>query len=212
MEEVVEEIQRDGTFDWAPTSNSPFMSVMMRKSCPTSLPRIYLDEPSNRYGSPEEREARARAREAIEELRRAFRTAAHNRHRHNRPPPEEAAEPDEIIEFRLALEELAESGQAPATIALVKRWQRRTRCADYEFQWGLKKLDKVVDASLPAAFCGSLHNTASNCRKRLMHRRLAGYRGEAVLLSDVSLVRTVFYATAEQKIHQDRIGMTSHMW
>jgi len=45
---------------------------MMRKSSEPPSLDIYLDEPSNRYGSPEEREARPRAREAIEELRRAL--------------------------------------------------------------------------------------------------------------------------------------------
>jgi hypothetical protein len=149
MEEVAEEIQGDGTFDWAPTSNSPFYERDDEEELPEppSLD-IYLDEPSDRYGSPEEREARARAREAIEELGRALERPRIIGIGHNRPPPEEAAEPDEIIEFRLALEELSgELAKPQPTIALVKRWATPLRdVLITSSKWGLKKLDKVVDA------------------------------------------------------------------
>jgi hypothetical protein len=149
IDEVVREIQRDGIVDWAPGSNSPFYEheEPPEPEEPPSL-EIYSDEPSDRYGSPEEREARARAREAIEELRRALERPRIIGIGHNRPPPEEAAEPDEIKEFRLALEELSgELAKPQPAIALVKR--RATPLRDVlitSSKWGLKKLDKVVDA------------------------------------------------------------------
>ena len=60
IDEVVREIQRDGIVDWAPGSNSPFYEheEPPEPEEPPSL-EIYSDEPSDRYGSPEEREARA---------------------------------------------------------------------------------------------------------------------------------------------------------
>jgi hypothetical protein len=63
IDEVVREIQRDGIVDWAGGSNSPFYEheEPPEPEEPPSL-EIYSDEPSDRYGSPEEREARARAK------------------------------------------------------------------------------------------------------------------------------------------------------
>jgi hypothetical protein len=108
---------------------------------PPSL-EIYLDDPSDRYGSPEEREARAKAREAIENLRRLLESPRPIGIGHNRPP-------DELLP---ALQELsAELAQPNPSIAVVKRSATPLRdaliaCA----KWGLKKIDRAVDAAVVA--------------------------------------------------------------
>jgi hypothetical protein len=152
IDDVAKQVGRDGTHDWAPAPNSPFYDDGRddegeEQPEPPSLD-IYLDEPTDRYGSPGEREARARASEAIEELRRALERPRIIGIGHNRPPPEDAAEPDEIKEFRLALEELSgELAKPQPAIALVKRWATPLRdVLITSSKWGLKKLDKVVDA------------------------------------------------------------------
>jgi hypothetical protein len=149
---LVKEIESDATIHWAPAPNSPFYERdddgELRE--PPSLD-IYLDEPSDRYGSPEEREARARAREAIENLRRALESPRAIGIGHNRPPDEEE-EPEEIKELRPALQELsAELAKPNPSIAVVKRWATPLRDAFIAcINWGLKKIDGAIDAGLKA--------------------------------------------------------------
>lgn len=55
--EVVDKIQSDGTYEWAPRPNSPFYDdgrdEQHEEPPEPPFARFYLDEPSNRYGSPE---------------------------------------------------------------------------------------------------------------------------------------------------------------
>jgi hypothetical protein len=153
IENIREEVESHGTFEWAPGAVSPFYKgdddEKLRE--PPSLD-IYIDEPSERYGSPEEREARARAREAIENLRQALESRRAIGIGHNRPPDEETEEPDEIIELWPALQGLsAELAKPNPAISVVKRWATPLRdaliaCA----KWGLNKIDGAIDAGLKA--------------------------------------------------------------
>lgn len=157
IDDVAEEIGRDGTADWAPAPNSPFYDDGRddedeEQPEPPSLD-IYLDEPSDRYGSPEEREARARAREAIEELRRALERPRIIGIGHNRPPPEEEKEPEGIKELRPALQELStELAKPNPDIALVKRWATPLRDALVATaKWSAKKIDIALDEAAKTA-------------------------------------------------------------
>jgi hypothetical protein len=154
INDVTKEIQSDGIFDWAPSSNSPFYDDGRddedeEQPEPPSLD-IYLDESSDRYGSLEEQEARARARAALDELQKALDASRPIGIGHNRPPAEEVeepTEPEEIKELRPALQELsAELAKPEPSISLVKRWATPLRNALIaSSKWGLKKIDKVVD-------------------------------------------------------------------
>jgi hypothetical protein len=172
IEEVVEEIQRDGTFDWAPTSNSPFYEHDDEEEPPEppSLD-IYLDEPSDRYGSPEECEARARAREAIDDLLRALGPPRPIGIGHNWPPDEEAQDAEEIKELRPALQELsAELAKPDPAIAVVKRCATPLRDALLATaKWALRKIDKGLDAAITAAAGGGVLWLAAQ-HSELLHK------------------------------------------
>jgi hypothetical protein len=157
--EVVDEIQSDGTYDWAPRANSPFYDDGRDEEDeaspePPSL-EIYIDEPSDRYGSPEEREARAEALEAIENLRTIFQTRRPIGIGHNEPP-EDTQQPEEISELPEALQELSAELQKPnPEITLVKRWATPLRNALIaSAKWTLKKLDGALTAVLNIAAVG----------------------------------------------------------
>jgi hypothetical protein len=61
IEEAVEEIERDGLTDWAPVHIGDDYDEPEPPEEPISLD-IFLDEPSDRYGTPADYEARARER------------------------------------------------------------------------------------------------------------------------------------------------------
>jgi hypothetical protein len=67
IDEVVEKIESDGLTDWAPVHTTDDFDES-EPGEPTSLEK-FSDEPGPRYGTPEDYEARARAREALEKLR-----------------------------------------------------------------------------------------------------------------------------------------------
>jgi hypothetical protein len=156
--EVVEKIESDG-IDWAPRSNSPFYAHDRDEEDeespePPSL-EIYLDEPSERYGSSQEREARAEALEAIENLRRTLQTRRPIGIGHNRPP-DDLLQPDEISQLPQALQELSAVLQEPdPEIALVKRWAAPLRAAVIaSAKWTVKKLDGAFTAVLNVSAVG----------------------------------------------------------
>lgn len=154
IEEAVKEIESDGIVDWAPVHTGDDYDEPEPPEDPISLD-IYLDEPSDRYGSLEEQEVRARAREAIDELREALERPRPVGIGHNRPPEEEE-EPEEIAELRPAIAELsAELAKPSPTIALIKRWATPLRSALIACaQWGLKKIDGGIDATVKAGMVG----------------------------------------------------------
>lgn len=140
IEEAVKEIESDGIRDWAPVHIGDDYDEPEPPEEPISLD-IFLDDPSDQYGTPADYEARARAIAAIDELRRALETPRPIGIGHNRPPAEEVEEPEEIKELRPAIEELsAELAKPNPAIPLIKRWATPLRDALIaSSKWGLKK-------------------------------------------------------------------------
>ena len=158
--EVVDEIQSDGTSDWAPRGNSPFYDDGRAEEEeeppePPSL-EIYLDEPSDRYGSREEREARGEALEAIENLRRTFQSRRPIGIGHNQP--DDTEKPEEIGGLPQALQELsAELQKSNPEITVVKRWATPLRNAVIaSAKWTFKKLDNALTAVVNTAAVGGV--------------------------------------------------------
>jgi hypothetical protein len=159
IEKVVDEVQADGTSDWAPHPNSPFYDDGRDDEDedepePPSL-EIYLDEPSDRYGSPQEREARAHAIEAIENLQRTLQARRPIGIGHNQPP-NDTQQPEEISDLPQALQELSAELQKPnPEIGLVKRWATPLRNALIaSAKWTLKKVDGAITAVLNVSAVG----------------------------------------------------------
>lgn len=148
IESVVEHVERDGV-DWAPTSRGEFYEHPEPDDEPSEPPPldIYLDEPSDRYGSAEEREARERAVELIDRARVALKKRPAIRRDHNRPP-ERIDEPSDSEELEAALAELGtELRKQSPSISLVKRWAAPLREAVVATgKWSLT----VVKASILA--------------------------------------------------------------
>jgi hypothetical protein len=154
IEEAVKEIESDGIVDWAPVHTGDDYDEPESPEEPISLD-IFLDEPSDRYGTPADYEARARARAALDELRSALDTPRPIGIGHNRPPEEEE-EPEGIKELRPAIDELsAELAKPDPDIGLVKRWATPLRDALIECaKWGLKKIDAGIEATVKWGMVG----------------------------------------------------------
>jgi hypothetical protein len=152
IEEAVKEIESDGIVDWAPVHTGDDYDEPEPPEDPISLD-IYLDEPSDRYGSLEEQEARARARAALDELQKALDTSRPIGIGHNRPPAEEVEEPEGIKELRPALQELSmELAKPNPDIGLVKRWTTPLRDALIATaKWSGKKIDIALDEAAKTA-------------------------------------------------------------
>lgn len=148
IEEVVEEIEQDGLMEWAPTPSRDDYDDVEPSLEPVSL-NVFLDQPTDLYGTPEDHEARARARVALDQLRKVLDKPRPIGIGHNRPPEDEK-EPDEIKQLRLALVELqAEFGKSDPAIHLIKRWAKPLCDAVIVGgKWGARKLDKAVDAAM----------------------------------------------------------------
>ena len=149
IEEAVEEVESDGLTDWAPKPKPEDYDDSWNEK-PPELPTldIYTDVPSETYGSPAERTARSKAKEAIDELRRLLERPAGIGH--NRPPDEETAEPQQIQELRPALAALSSELAVPEpSIPLVKRWAAPLRAALVAgIKWIGRKVDKAIDAAM----------------------------------------------------------------
>jgi hypothetical protein len=154
IEEIAEEVERDGLTEWAPIHTVEDWEDIDSSDEPPSLDS-FLDEPSRRYGTPEDHEARARARSALDQLRRALEKPRPIGIGHNRPPTEE--EPEELKQLRPAVAALsAELAKPNPTITFVKRWAKPLRDAIIASgKWGAKKLDKGVDAGVKVAGAGA---------------------------------------------------------
>lgn len=164
LEEVVGQIEEDGV-DWAPQPNSPFYDDGRSEEDeqpPESFPLdVFLDEPSEQYGSAQELEVRSEALKAIERLRWTLQTRRPIGIGHNLPPDTE--HPDEFRELPHAVDELcAELQKTNPEIAAVKHWATPLRIAvSASAKWTLKKLDEALTAVVKVsavATCGWLYN------------------------------------------------------
>ena len=149
IEDVAQQIERHGTFDWAPIQKGgDYEPFEQDENEPGSLD-IYLDEPSERYGSSEELEARKQALAAIERLEKIIDKRRAIGIGHNQPPEPVEEGPDEP-EVREAVQELKLEfkTQSPA-IATIKKWAKRLRdVLVVAGKWAGKKLDKAVDSAM----------------------------------------------------------------
>lgn len=148
IEEVAEEIERDGLTEWAPVHTVEDWEDIDSSDEPLSLDD-FLDEPSQRYGTPADLEARARVRVALNRLQQALDTPRTIGIGHNRPPEE----PDEIKILRPAIAELrTEFAKPNPDIGFVKRWAEPLRTALIATaKWGARKIDKGVDGAMTTA-------------------------------------------------------------
>lgn len=147
IEEVVEEIERDGTVDWAPVQKAADFEAMEEEDEPASLD-YFLDEQAPEYGSPAELEARKQALVAVERLEKIIEKRRARGIGHNNPP-EDIDFPDfpEIREATLELK-VEFQKQSPA-IVFVKKWAKPLRDALIAAgKWAGKKIDKAVDEAV----------------------------------------------------------------
>lgn len=157
--EVAEEIQADGTVDWAPNPNSSYYDDGRDSEAetPDEPPPLdaYLDERSGHYGSAEELEARANAIAALEHLRRVAQRHRHIGIGHNRPPGEFQIL-SELSQLPQALIELSTELQKPAPeISRVKHWATPLRDALLAVtKWTVKKIDGAVTAVINLGAAG----------------------------------------------------------
>lgn len=116
---------------------------------------FYENEPSTRYGSPEEREARDKASIALTHLEKTLERRRPIGIGHNQPFDE--LDPPEVQEIRQASHELKrELGQQNPTISAIKRWATPLRNALMQCgKWAAKKADKAADAAMTVLGTGA---------------------------------------------------------
>lgn len=153
IEEVAEEVEREGITNWAPVHTGEdvedWEDIDLEE--PPSLDD-FSDEPSASYGTPLDREARARAWATLDELRDALDKTLPAGIGHNRPPESERIEAEEINRLRPAIRELrAEFDKPNPSIARVKLWAKPLREALVATaKWAAGKLDIAANAAMTA--------------------------------------------------------------
>jgi hypothetical protein len=157
IESAGDEIERDGTYDWAPVQKAEDWEDIdwsERYDEPQSL-EFYQDEPSAQYGSPEEREARDKVSTVLTSLEKALERRRPIGIGHNHPPDE--LDPPEVREVRQAAHELkVEFGQQNPRISAIKKWATPLRNALMLCgKWAAKKADKAVDAAMTVLGTGA---------------------------------------------------------
>jgi hypothetical protein len=154
IDEVAQEIERHGLFDWAPVQKGPNDRGFSDEDDEPAPLDIYLDEPSPQYGTPAEQDARKKALFALERLEKIItkRQAIGIGHNH---PPETVDGPD-LPEIQKAVAELKlEFHQLNPTIAKIKQWAKPLRDAlVVAGKWAAQKADKAVDAATVAIGTG----------------------------------------------------------
>lgn len=164
IDEVADEVEKDGLTLWAPTANPDDYDDYDPPSEPPSLD-IYLDEPSEAYGTARELEARAKAWEALDEFQKILDTPRTIGIGHNRPPA--LLEPEEIKELRSAVVPLKKEFTKPTpAIPAVKRWTQSLRVALIAIaNWSARKFDKAVDALVVAGTLAVASHYSESLRK-----------------------------------------------
>ncbi|KRP85079.1 hypothetical protein AOQ72_04975 [Bradyrhizobium yuanmingense] len=151
IEEVAQDVEQNGVYNWAPVQtgddHDDIPGVDDDDDEPPSLD-IYFDEPSDRYGSPEELEARKQALTAIQRLEKIIEKRREIGIGHNKPPEEVEEGPNEP-ELREAVQELKiEFRVERPAIPTVKKYAKRLRdVLVAAAKWAGKKADKAADAA-----------------------------------------------------------------
>jgi hypothetical protein len=145
IEEAVDEVQRDGIYDWAPVRrDDDYDEEPLPEPSLDDIP----DEPGPAFGTDEDFRARQTAATALDELRRELDRPRPIGIGHNRPPEELDAEETSSAEaFKPIVQELREEFDKPEpSIPLVKRLAYRLRDGMLSAtKWGGRKLDIVAD-------------------------------------------------------------------
>jgi hypothetical protein len=149
IEDVVEEIESDGLTEWAGTRSHE--DDYEPPPEPPSLDS-FTDEPTAKYGSNEDHQARERVRAALHQLRAALDQSRPVGIGHNQPPEDEP-EPEELTKLRPVVIELQiEFAKTNPSISFVKKLAAPLReAAIASIKWVGRKLDKAVDAAITAA-------------------------------------------------------------
>jgi hypothetical protein len=145
IEQAVNEVQKDGIYDWAPVHRSDDYDDE-----PTSEPSLddIPDEPGPAFGTDEDYRARQTAATALDELRRELDRPRPIGIGHNRPPEEIDTEETSSAEaFKPIVQELREEFEKhEPSISLVKRLANRLRDGlSSATKWAGQKLDMMVD-------------------------------------------------------------------
>jgi hypothetical protein len=153
IDEVVEEVEREGLTDWAPVSRPDDYDETEPPDEPATLD-IYLDEPSSQYGTPAEQEARKKALIALERLEKIITKRQAIGIGHNQPP--EAMDGPDLPEVQKAVTELKLEFHKPnPVIAKIKQWATPLRDAlVVAGKWAAQKGDKGVDAAVTTIGAG----------------------------------------------------------
>lgn len=154
IEEVAEEVEREGLTDWAPVSSPDDYDETEPPDEPATLD-IYLDEPGSRYGTAAEREVRKKASIALERLEKIIKKRQAIGIGHNQPP--EAMDVPDLPEVQKAVAELKLEFYKPnPAIAKIKRWAKPLRDAlVVASKWAARKADRAVDAAMTPIGAGS---------------------------------------------------------
>lgn len=158
LEEVAEEVEREGITDWAPvhTENVEDWEDIDWSDELEELSSLdnFSDQRNKGYGSPADLEARKQVRAALDYLQNIPDRRRPIGIGHNRPPTDEPADVREMRErVRDAVEHLkAEFGEKSPAIRSVRRWTRPLRDALVSTgSWFGRKLDIAVDTAIKAA-------------------------------------------------------------
>lgn len=150
IEEVAQEIERHGTFDWAPVQKDEDRDDRSFSEADDELAPldIYLDEPSAQYGTPAEQDARKKALIALERLEKIITKRQAIGIGHNQPP--ETIDGPDLPEVQRAVAELKlEFHRLTPAIAKIKQWAKPIRdVLVVAGKWAARKADKAVDAAM----------------------------------------------------------------
>lgn len=160
---AVDEIQRDGLFDWAPSPNHPASQDFYEDALAEDYPQdevsfeelieIAASEPSNGIGSEEEKTARAAVLEQITTLKDELpKPASHGGIGHNHPPEEFELHGEGLEEVTASIDEIeAElvSDKPNAEVVATKASLLKKAVG-----WVAGKIDTTIDS-----FCKSFGTT-----------------------------------------------------
>jgi hypothetical protein len=147
IEEVAEEVEADGITDWAPTHDD----YRDYESPDAASFEDYSDQPTDQYGSPQDLEARARARIVLQDLLAMLDAPKPVGIGHNNSP--EGIEDTEATEsLRKDVVELhAEFGKLNPSISLIKKLGAALgKAALASIKWAGKKVDLAINTAITA--------------------------------------------------------------
>lgn len=147
IEEAAEVVEADGITDWASARDDYQDDDAMLERVPSV--EDYSDQPTDRYGSPQDLEARSRARMVLQELLAMLDAPPPAGIGHNNPP--EGIEDTEATEaLRKDVVDLhTEFGKPNPSIAFVKKLGAALGKASFEsIKWAGKKVDLAINTAI----------------------------------------------------------------